>query len=373
MKSNLWITLAGWSLPEHTGISDDLDLLIHALSPAPGLRFLSISAYGAGEAALALAAGGASTVLACDIGDAHMTRRLIQVKTRAAGVLSHEEYLALMGLCQATRSEKQAIIGLTLKALTGADYSFWRKHRRWFRPGLFFANQQTFFMQFLWLLIRFLTPSRVRHQMLFSKSPDTRMGIFRRYVSRPWLKWACKKLGSRINFFYPEAEWSSSDYPKVFNRDPFSYFEHLIGTGLSGNPLFAHYFLDNHQSLPEPLLPPHLRPHAFSELRKAGDRIQFVLSSPGCLPPLPLASGSYHGAYLSNVIDYLGPEDRKQLIKEVSRVLITGAPVLIYSNEHYDKVPPGCGLVPDQRASHRLAAQDQVQIYSRVGLFRANI
>ena len=96
MKRSLWTTFAGWSLPEHTGISDDLDLLIHALSPAPGLQFLSMSSYGAGEAALALAASGASTVWVYDIGDANMIRRLIHLKISAAGVLSHKEYLALM-------------------------------------------------------------------------------------------------------------------------------------------------------------------------------------------------------------------------------------------------------------------------------------
>ena len=371
IKPGLWTTLAGWSLPEHTGISDDLDLLIHALSPAPGLQFLSISSYGAGEAALALAASGASTVLACDIGDAPMLRRLIDLKICAAGVLNHNEYLALMGLSPATRSQKQAIITQTLNALPGDDYRFWAKRRRWFTPGLFFSNQQTFFMQILWFFIGLVTPSPARRQMLFSKSPDTRIRIFRRYVSRPWLKWTCEKLGSRINFFYPKAEWSSSDYPKVFNRDPFPYFEHLIGTGLPGNPLFSHYFLDSDQSLPEPLLPPHLRPHAYSELGRAGGRVQVVLSPPGDLPSLPAASRSYHGAYLSNIIDYFGPDDRQRLIKEVSRVLIAGAPVLMYSNELYDKVPPGRGLVADREASSRLAAQDRVRIYSRVGLFRA--
>jgi hypothetical protein len=371
MKRSLWTTLAGWSLPEHTGISDDLDLLIHALSPAPGLQFLSISSYGAGEAALALAASGASMVLAYDIGDAHMIRRLIDLKICAACVLSYKEYLALMGLCPSTRSQKQAIIKKMLKALSGSDYYFWGKHRRWFTPGLFFSNQQTFFMQILWFFIGLLTPSQARHQMLLSKSPDTRIRIFRRYVSRPWLKWIFEKLGSRINFFYPKTEWSSSEYPKVFNRDPFPYFEHLIGTGLLGNPLFAHYFLDGDRSLPEALLPPHLRPHAFSKLGTAGDRVQVVSSNAGDLPPLPAASRSYHGAYLSNIIDYLGLDDRQRLIQEVSRVLVSNAPVLIYSNELYDKVPPGCGLVPDQEASSRLAAQDQVRIYSRVGLFRS--
>jgi S-adenosylmethionine:diacylglycerol 3-amino-3-carboxypropyl transferase len=372
MKRSLWTTLAGWSLPEHTGISDDLDLLIHALSPAPGLQFLSISSYGAGEAALALAASGATTVMAYDIGDAQMIRRLIDLKICAAGVLSHKEYLALMGLSPSTRSQKQAIIKKTLKALSGSDYSFWAKHWRWFIPGLFFSNQQTFFMQILWFFIRLFTPSEARRQMLFSKSPDTRIRTFRQYVSRPWLKWIFAQLGSRINFFYPEAEWSSSDYPKVFNRDPFPYFEHLIGTGLPGNPLFAHYFLDGDRSLQEPLLPPHLRPQLFSALRTAAERVQVVSSNIGDLPPLPQASRSYHGAYLSNIIDYLGPDDRQRLIQEVSRVLVSGAPVLIYSNELYDKVPAGCGLVPDQEASTRLAAQDQVRTYSRVGLFRSS-
>ena len=371
MKRSLWTTGAGWSLPEHTGISDDLDLLINALSPAPGLQFLCISSHGAGEAALALAVSGASRVMAYDIGDAEMLRRLIILKSSAAGVLNHTEYLALMGISPATRLQKQDIVKKTLNALPGPDYRYWDKRRRWFTPGLFFASRQTFFLQILWFLMRLMTPSRARREMLFAGSPDTRIRIFRRYVSRPWLRWTCKRLGSRINLFYPRAEWRSSDYPRVFNRDPFPYFEHLIGTGLPGNPLFAHCFLDRDQSLPEQLLPPHLRPRVFSELGKAGDRVQVVLSDPGDLPALPLASRTYHGAYLSNIIDYLGLDHRQRLMQEVSRVLIAGSPVLIYSNEAYDKVPAGCGLVRDQEACSRLAAQDQVRIYSRVGLFRS--
>lgn len=371
MKCSLWMTLAGWSLPEHTGISDDLDLLIHALSPAPGLQFLCISSHGAGEAALALAASGASMVMVYDIGDAQALRRLMGLKISAAGVLNRTEYLTLMGLAPALRSGKEVIVKKTLNALSGSDCNYWAKHRRWFTPGLFFASRQTFFLQILWFLIRILTPFRARQEMLFAGSPHTRIRIFRRYVSRPWLKWTCEQIGSRMNIFYPGAEWRASDYPRVFNRDPFPYLEHLVGNGLPGNPLFAHLFLDPDQSLPEQLLPPHLRSHTFNELKKAVDRIQVVQSAPGELPVLPLSSHSYHGAYLSNIIDYLGPHHRQRLLQEISRVLIAGAPVLIYSNERYDKVPAGCGLVRDDEASFRLATLDRVGIYSRVGLFRS--
>jgi S-adenosylmethionine:diacylglycerol 3-amino-3-carboxypropyl transferase len=371
MKRSLWTTVAGWSLTEHTGISDDLDILMHALSHAPGSQLLCISSHGAGEAALALAAGGASMVTAYDIGDAQMLHRLIGLKISAAGVLSRTEYLALMGLAPATRLQKQVIVEKTLSALSGPDYIYWARRRRWFTPGLFFASRQTFFLQMLWFLIRVLTPSWACREILFAGSPDTRVRMFRRYVSRPWLKWIFKKLGSRVNLFYPQAEWRSSDYPRVFNRDPFPYFEHLVATGLPCNPLFAHCFLSRDQSLPEQLLPPHLRAPAFDELKKAKDRVQVVQSAPGDLSFLSLASHSCHGAYLSNIIDYLRHDDRQRLLQEVSRVLITGAPALIYSSEHYDKVPPGCGLVRDEEACSRLAAQDQVRIYSRVGLFRA--
>jgi S-adenosylmethionine:diacylglycerol 3-amino-3-carboxypropyl transferase len=371
MKRSLWTTVAGWSLPEHTGISDDLNLLIHALAPARGSKFICISSHGSGEAALALAAGGASMVTAYDIGDAQMLGRLITLKSSAARVLNRAEYLSLIGLAPATRSRKRDIVTKTINALPDPDRRYWAERRRWFTPGLFFASRQTFFLQMLWTLIWLLTPIQERQEMLFSGSPDTRVRMFRRYVSRPWLKRVWGKLGSRINLFYPQAEWRSSDYPKVFNRDPFPYFEHLVASGLPCNPLFAHCFLDRDQSLPEQLLPPHLRSPAFDELKKAKDRMQVVQSAPGDIPFLSLASHSCHGAYLSNIIDYLGHDDRQRLLQEVSRVLVAGAPALIYSSEQYDKVPPGCGLVRDEEACSRLAAQDQVRIYSRVGLFRA--
>ncbi len=371
MKFNIWTMLAGWSMPEHTGISDDLDVLLKALKPAPGLRFITLSSYGAGEAALALAAGGADTVLAYDIEDVHMLQRLISLKVSAAGVLDNHEYLVLMGLRSGTVEQRRAVVSRTLESLSGAEYSFWVKRHRWFLQGLFFANQQTFFMQMFWLLICLLTPLQARRLMLYSECEDTRLKLFRRYVSRPFLKVLFNRLGSRINFFYPKAEWRFSDYPKDFNRDPFPYFERLMGRGLPGNPLFAHYFLDDEKSLPEPLLPPHLRPHVYSGLRAAGERVQVVPSAPGSLPPLDFPPGSYHGAYLSNIIDYLGPKDRMELFQRISRVLTAGAPVLVYSNESYDKVPPECGLEPDRSAGSSLAAQDRVRIYSRVGLFRA--
>ncbi len=370
MKLSLQGMLTIRTLPEHTGISDDLDVLMNALAPDPGMNWISISSFGAGEAALSLAASGADKVTAYDIEDAQILRRLIVLKTTAAAVLEHNDYLTLMGLRLAPHSRRQVIIRRTMESLSGADYRFWAKYIHGFTPGLFFLNKQTFFLQLFLGLIRLSAPARARRQILFSPSADTRIKLFRRYVPRPWLKYLFDRLGSRVNFFYPESEWRNSDYPKVFNRNPFPYFEHLIGTGLTCNPMFAHYFLNGSTTLPESLLPPHLRPQGYRGLCTAGDRIQVFPSSSKFRRLMHLAAQSYHGAYLSNIIDYLDPDDRNLLCRAISRVLIPGAPVLIYSSESYDKVPPECGLEPDHAASARLAAQDRVRAYARVGLYR---
>lgn len=373
MKLNLWLLLAGWALPEHTGISDDLDVLTRALRPAPGKNLLCLSSYGAGEAALALAAGGADLVMAFDLEDAPMLRRLIALKASAAAVLDNDEYLALMGLRPATRSSKEDIIDRTLGYLSDIDYPFWAKHRRWLSQGLFFSNKQTFFIQLFFCLTVLLAPTRGRHQMFFSRSKETRKRLFRRYISRPMLKFVFDRLGARFNFFYPKAEWQHSDYPKVYNRNPFSYFEHLFGIGISCNPLFAHNFVNNGSVLANKLLPPHLRPQGYIGLRTVNNRVSVFPSSLKILPTLlNLKARSYHGAYLSNIIDYLGPDDRKILCRAMCKALTPGAPVLIYSSEAYDKVPPKCGLKPDLEASRLLAEQDRVRVYTRLGLYRVD-
>ena len=67
----------------HTGVSDDGDVLVEALAPGPGRRFLSVSAHGAGEPALTLIGLGADSVLAYDIADSETLHRLVVLKVFA--------------------------------------------------------------------------------------------------------------------------------------------------------------------------------------------------------------------------------------------------------------------------------------------------
>ena len=371
MKGTLRAALTGWSWPVHTGLSDDLDLLMRALGPAPGKRFLSISAHGAGEAALCLAADGAERVLVADIGDAALLKQLLTLKVAAAQTLERRAYLCLMGLRQTASHQRGLAVSRILATLAEADRRYWLRRRHWLTTGLYLACQQTCFLHWAGLLLWLLMPRRARHQLVHADSPDIRVRIFRRYVCRPWLRRAIDWLGARVNLFYPAAEWRHAAYPQKFNRDPFPFFEHLIATGMAHNPLFAHYFLRPNECLSEHLLPPHLRRSGYAGLQTVAGRLQVQVTPPGAIPDLQCAERTMNGAYLSNCIDYLDATGRDSLLRAVSRALRPGAPVLIYSSEEYEKVSPGCGLVRDDGASTRLAALDRARIYARIGLFRA--
>lgn len=357
-------------MPEHTGISDDLDLLLTALQPTHDKRLITISSYGAGEAAIALAAHGAGEVLAYDIEDARTLHQLISFKLAAASRLGNDDYLSLMGLRSVGARERFKLFDQVLECLASEECKVWSNRRYWAKRGIYFANRQTFFLQLLWAVVLLLTSTHTRNKIILSSDPDERSKLFRRYVARSWLVWLFGLVGSRVNLFYPEAEWRNSEYPRIHNRNPFPYFEHLVAAGITKNPLFAPYFQGD-AGIPEDMAPPHMRRTGYSGFKNIGDRIKVVPSAPNQVPSMKFGDQSCHGVYLSNIIDYLDRRNRAFLCREVARVLRPGSPVLIYSSESFDKVPRGCGLELDGCASAQLKAMDRVRVYAVIRLYRA--
>ncbi len=351
----------------HTGVSDDGDLLARALQPERGGAYLCISAHGAGEAALTLAGLGADLVLTTDLEASTDLERLLELKLAAARLFGREDYLAVMGLRSASRLRRGALAHQLIRALPDEAQRWWRARRSWLVGGLFYADRQTLFFD-AWLLIcRRIMPKAAYQTMLFDGCAERRRAAFVQHLRGPRLKKTLGLLGARVNLFFPEAEWTASEYPRALNRDPLGYLETLVATGLSDNPLFAHLVRPRRGPLPEPLQPPHLRAQHYAQLRDADQRIKTGSSPQACLDNAP---DSLRGVYLSNCIDYLEAEPRQTLLKNVYGRLEPGAPVLIYSNEAYDKVPPDCGLRLDAQASEDLGTHDRAGIYRRVQLLR---
>jgi S-adenosylmethionine:diacylglycerol 3-amino-3-carboxypropyl transferase len=354
----------------HTGVSDDGDVLVAALAPGPGRRFISISAHGAGEAALVLAGAGAAQVLAYDVADAQALLQLLTLKLSAAHLMGREDYLAVMGLRPASRLRRVALADQLLRGLPEGARGWWGPRRRWLVEGLFFADRQAaFFAAFQWALGR-LVPEAEQATLLFGPDPEARAAVFRAYARRGWLERALAEVGARVNLFFPAPEWAASEYPRALNQAPLAYLEGLVAAGLGDSPVFGYLVRPRDQALPEALLPPHLRPGAFDGLRSAASRVRGVPSAPGAELPLADAPAGHHGAYLSNVVDYLTEPQRRALLQGLVGRLGPGAPVLLYSNEAYGKVPGDCGLTLDEAASAAARRVDRAAIYRRIEVYR---
>lgn len=349
-------------LPVHAGVSDDLDLLLEALEPSPGKRFLALSAHGAGEAALCLAAAGADRVLLHDIGDADALEHLVHAKLTAARLFGREDYLALMGLRPVSDLRRRALVDQLLRGLTESERPYWKRRRAHLMRGLFRADKVGAFFDVMLRAFSLLGSKTLQERIVFGETKEERVEAFRAAVGKPWVERALSALGGRLNLFFPRAEWEASAYPRALNRQPLLYLERLVAAGLGTNPLFAHHFYDG-RPVPEALLPPHLRPGLFDGLRSAGARVRVVRV-------LREQPGGFSGAYTSNVIDYLMPAARRSLFAELLPRLEPGAPVLIYSNEEWSKVPEDERFGIDEEASTALAEKDRARIYRRVALYR---
>lgn len=351
----------------HTGVSDDLDLMLDALAPEPGRRFVTLSAHGAGENALALAARGAE-VLAYDVADGAALERIVALKRGAARLLGREDYLAVMGLRPASRLRRVALAKQVIRGLDGADRDYWAPRQAWLVEGLFHADRVSRFVRAFVRGLKLLGGAD-RDLLLGAGTEAERRAAFARAVRRGWLERLLAEVGGRVNLFFPEAEWTASEYPKLLNRAPLGYLEDLVAAGLTDSVLFGPAVRPRDAALPQGLLPPHLRPGAFDGLRPAaGARIRVVPGPAGAVPDLGEAPVPLDGAYLSNVVDYLDGPARARLFADLVPRLGPGAPVLVYSNEAYGKVPSDLEL--DEAATATLGARDRARIYARVELWR---
>ncbi len=359
-------TVAGLRLaPVHAGVSDDLELLTLAMGSVPGRSYLCVSAHGAGEAALCLAAAGADQVLAFDVGDVTVLEHLVTLKLTAAHLFGREDYLALMGLRAASRLRRVALVDQLLRGLPGHEQPYWRARRRLLLGGLFRADRVGLFFEGFLAALRVLGSRATVDAILFGATESDRIEAFRSIADRSWLRGALARVGERVNLFFPDAEWSASEYPEAFNRDPLAYLERLVAAGLGDNPLFAHHVRGG-GTLSEVLLPPHLRPVVYDGLRGAAPRVRVVRTAFELYEvPAPAS-----GAYLSNTIDFLHEPERVALFAALHKRLQPGAPVLVYSNEAFDKVPDDGRFTQDVDASERLARKDRAKIYRRVALYR---
>lgn len=356
----------------HSGVSDDLNILIKVMKPERGKSFLTFSAYGAGEAAICLGTMGVDEVVAFDLEYAEGLRYMIEIKGSIVKLFNRSETLIILGLQPANQKRRKFLTEKLLNSLPPQQKIFWIPRRSWLENGLFHSDKISQFFYLFKKLLWLLSPNEAYHEIIHSPDRKIRAQLFESYITRPWLKGLLSIIGKRVNLFFPKTLWNASDFPKKANQDSMSYCEQLVKSGLAHNPLFAHYVRNRFEKLPEHLLPPHLQTNNFPMIRKNLDCIKVKLTKPGVPNLLQFeTSNTFNGAYISNIIDYLKSNQRNIFFKKLRASLKDGAPILVYSNESYSKVPLETGFVYNEQLSKTIKQMDRACVYTLLEVYVA--
>ena len=334
---------------------EDADILLAGLDVQPGDVCLSIGS--AGDNTLSLLTRDPARVIAIDLNPAQIAA--LELRVAAYRALTHAELLELIGSRPSTR--RGELYRRCRDGLSAAALAFWDARPAAVEAGVGGAGKfEGYFRLFRTRLLPFVH-SRRTVRALFE--PRDRVGRERFYVDE-WdtIAW---RLLFRVFF--------SRTVLGRFGRDPsfFRYVEGDLGAHLrarvrhafveldpSANPYLAWIFTGEHPRA----LPHALRSENFEAIRANLDRLEWHCAPIEELPP---ETPRIDRANLSNIFEYLSPENTRSLLGALADRSNNGARVAYWNM----MVPRrGAGLLPDRlravpEMSERLHAEDKAFFY----------
>ncbi len=300
---------------------EDADILLDALGRAPGRVFLSIAS--AGENTLSLLATQPKRVLAIDLSPAQIAA--LELRTAAFRTLDHQGMLELLGSRNSTRRE--ALYSNCRLALAPTARRFWDGRRNEIRAGVSgagrFEKYLSFFRRFVLPLCQ--SPGRIRELLDPSARPDgdwiaswanARWNLLFSAVSSRLL---LSKFGREPRFFRFADDIDAAELARRFERVARSQESRA-------NP-YLHWMVRGFHG---DALPFALRAENFEVIRDNLDRLELYQTSLGDFLDQQ-ESGSVDGFNLSDVFEYMSPDQYNETLAAVARVGRKGA-LLAYWN-----------------------------------------
>ena len=292
---------------------EDADVLLDALNPQPDNICLSIAS--AGDNTLALLTRSPQKVIAIDLNPAQLA--CLELRVAAYQRLSHAELLMLMGSILAT-GDRMDLYHRCRPLLSKPVQHFWDRHPQAIHRGIGSAGK---FERYLTLFRRGILPlvhSRSTVQKLFElRSPQARQDFYdRHWDTRRWRslmrlflsKLILGRLGRDPSFFRYATE-SVADHLLHRIRHTF------ITLDPADNPYLQWVLLGRHTTA----LPLALRPEHFQTIRQNLHRLEWhCMALEDWLTAQP--DRSLDRANLSNIFEYLSPENTHRVFQELLRV-----------------------------------------------------
>ncbi len=355
---------ADFSTVRYAQVWEDADVLCAALAVPPGGRVLSIASAGDNALALLAEGGGAgpSEVVAVDLSAAQLS--CLALRVAAFRTLAHGEILELIGSRDSSR--RGDLYRRLRPALDDEARRFWDAQPDAVARGVGQAGRfERYFATFRRVVLPLAqTPARVRTLLAGGGTMESRRAWYdARWANRRWrflfrLAAGRAALGkARDPRFFDHVETGGAS---VADRIAARVREAVTATDPADNPYLKWILTGRHGAA----LPRYLRPEHFETIRDRLDRLTLHHGSlEDALGATAAGSERFHAFNLSDVFEYLAPDDAARLFASVADASAPGARVA-YWNLLADRRPgPDVPLAPLAELSERLHAEDRAPFY----------
>lgn len=346
---------------------EDHRILEAALAIQPEDDVLSIGSAGCNS--LSLLAAGARSVTAVDISPAQTA--LLQLKIAAIQMLSHHEFLTLLGADPdgAQGPAREAIYRTLRSDLPASARDFWDAHRAELHEGLMHCGRLERYLRGFHLELGRLHPPAVISTLFGFTDPREQGEYFRRCVATP-------EFGALYRSYFGREGVAAG------GRDPSQYRYVTVDPGVEGlrwlidfcdrvplqrNPYMI-YWLRGRAAIADVLAAqqlPYSQPDSYLALRERLPRLSVVLDDVGhLLQAEPV--GRFSKANLSNVFEYMSDEAAGALFRVLVDRLRPGAR-FAYWNLLVPRQAGGRGIARLRSLSQRaeeLHRRDRLYLYS---------
>ena len=352
-------------------VREDPTLELEVIAPGPNDHVVVVGSGGC--TALSMVAVGAGHVSAVDLN--RTQGHLIELKATAISGLSRWDALAFLGACDCLSGERLDMYAALRPHLSFRARAYWDSHRTAISSGVLAAGVTEQFIRLLARTIRLVVrPRSGLERMLLCETIDAQRGLF----AREWntIRWRAffHLLLNRAVFrrtydsgFFDHLERPS--FAEHFRRRA----EHaLTELPVRGN-YFLHHMITGEYDVEHDAVPPYLTEAGCEAISASTERLTLI---DGAMTDYlrSLANQSVSGFALSNICEWLPPDDLDALFVEIIRTATPNAVVCFRNFVGWTDVPGRFRriVVEDRALGNRLIARDRSVVQRRFAVCRVN-
>ena len=333
----------------------------------------SIVVVGSGGCtALSLLAAGAGRVTAVDLN--RTQNHLIELKLAAIAMLGHRSTLAFLGATDGSPLDRIDAYAMLRPSLTAPALAYWDAHLPDIASGVLGVGvTEKFVRQLMFALRLFVHPQSRIDRMLGAASVDEQRDLFEReWNTRRWRLFFRVLLNRGVfRRKYDPAFFAHLDRPSFAE-----HFRRRAEQTLTELPVRDNYFLHHMLTGRYPIeafdgTPPYLSRAGHDAVASAADRLSLV---DGTITEYlrTLEPRTVTGFVLSNISEWLTPNELDALFGQVARTAVNGATLCFRNFVGWTEVPPRYRdiIVEDRERGERMMRFDRSVVQRRIAVCR---